>query len=66
MCQAGRDVIISHRRVHLEQQAAERRQMDEIIEECKRTGRGSQPSVLFIEPDGKTLTPVMRTGDSAR
>ena len=70
MCQAGRDIIISYRRAHLDQQAAERHHMEETIETCRRTSRGGQPTALFIDPDGmterKTVTPVIRTGDGGR
>jgi hypothetical protein len=70
LCQAGREIIIKYRRAHLSQQAAERFHMEQVIEDCKRTGRCGQPTAVFIDPDAMTdhkgNTPVIRAGDTGR
>ena len=70
LCSKGREIIVEYRRAHLRQQAAERFHMEEVIEDCRRTGRGGQPTAVFIDPDAMTdhkgNTPVIRTGDSGR
>jgi hypothetical protein len=70
LCQAGSEIIIKYRRAHLSQQAAERFHMEQVIEDCKRTGRCGQPTSVFIDPDAmidhKGNTPVIRAGDTGR